>query len=390
MPKANKSSSRSVPQEFVISQYFGFKELNLPVVNKDDQSKAKTIRKGYVYIDKCLPPLEEHIALLRDFKESDGKNKNHTQLFYSEGQARGSHKKNRKKQGEKIHNLHVIGTPKSIADALLIKTTLEILKESGHNDLSLEINSVGGKETLGQFNKELTNYYKKHIPSLNSTCKQLFKEGTHSLVSCGNIPDEIRNEAPSPFTFLSDVSRKHFKEVLEYLETQDIPYKINKDILGDPSYSTHTVFTVIDEKDGKIVASGSRFNTLAKKIGIKKDTSCASVSIRLTKNKNVRSSEMPDLRKSKFYFIQFGFEAKLKSLEVIDILRKAKIPVYQSLSQDKISTQLEMAKKMKFPYVLIIGYKEAMDNTVLVRDLETHSQEAVPIANLAKHLKKIK
>lgn len=391
MAEKKKAKPRSVPQSFVISQYFGFNEIDLPEVKKDDMVKAKSLRKGYAYIDKCLPPLEEHIALLRDYKEQEQIKKRPLPLMVCfEGQAKGSHKKNRKKPGESIHNLHIIGTPKSIADAILIKTALCILQETGHNNLSLEINSVGGKESLAQFNRELTNYYKKHLPSLSTSCRQLFKDGAHSLVTCGTVPGEIKSEAPSPFTFLSDTSREHFKEVLEYLETQNIPYEINKDILGDPHYTTHTVFTIVDSKTGKILASGSRFNMLGKKIGIRKDIPCASVTLHLTKNKNVRASEMPDLRKSKFYFIQFGFEAKLKSLEVIELLRKVKIPVYQSLSQDKISSQLEIAKKMKFPYVLIMGHKEAQDNTVLVRNLESHSQVAVPIQDLPAYLKKLK
>lgn len=388
--KSDKPKAKSVPQTFVISQYFGFSNINLPEVTKDDMLKAKSIRKGYAYVDKCLPPLEEQIALLRDFRDGDAKGRAHPLMVCAEGQSKGPHKKNRKKPGQKIYNLHIIGTPKSIADALLIKTALCILEESGYKDLSLSINSIGGKESLSQFNRELTNYYKKNISNLNSNCRQIFKEGAHSLVTCGSVPVEISNEAPSPFTFLSEPNREHFKEVLEFLEKQNTPYEINKDILGDPHYSTHTVFTIVDPKSGKILASGSRYNMLAKKTGHKKDIPCACVTIHLTKDKNVKSSELPDLKKSKFYFIQVGFEAKLKSLEVIELLRKAKIPVYQSLVQDRISVQLEIARKMRFPFVLIMGHKEAHDGTILVRNLETHSQSIVRVEDLPEFIKKHK
>ena len=40
------------------------------------------------------------------------------------------------------------------------------------------------------------------------------------------------------------------------------------------------------------------------------------------------------MKKPKIYFIQIGFEAKLKSLSVIEVLRKAHIPIIQSLSVD--------------------------------------------------------
>ena len=95
------------------------------------------------------------------------------------------------------------------------------------------------------------------------------------------------------------------------------------------------------------------------------------------------------LSKARFYFIQFGFEAKLKSLEIIDLLREAKIAVSQSLSKDKLSAQLSSAEAQNFPYLLIVGQREAMDKTVLVRFKETRSQQAVPIAKLVEYLKKL-
>ena len=69
------------------------------------------------------------------------------------------------------------------------------------------------------------------------------------------------------------------------------------------------------------------------------------------------------------------------------MLRQAKIPVHQSISRDKITTQLAKAKRYKVPYVLIMGQKEAHDGTVVVRDVESHSQISVPIKELANYLK---
>ena len=49
-----------------------------------------------------------------------------------------------------------------------------------------------------------------------------------------------------------------------------------------------------------------------------------------------------------------------------------------------------MAEKMKMPYTLIMGKKESMDNTVMVRNINTRSQEIVPTENLAVYLKSLK
>jgi histidyl-tRNA synthetase len=103
------------------------------------------------------------------------------------------------------------------------------------------------------------------------------------------------------------------------------------------------------------------------------------------------NAPMPKIiKKSKIYFIQLGFEAKLRSLEVIEILRKARIPVLHSLNKDSLSIQLGNAERLGLPYSLILGQKEALDRTVIIRNMENRSQETVKISDLAEYIKEHK
>lgn len=225
---------------------------------------------------------------------------------------------------------------------------------------------------------------------MNATCRQAFKEGVHSLVTCGVVlPEDISMSAPMSLSHLVDEDREHFKEVVEYLESQELPYEINKDLLGDPHYSTHTVFTIINNKTGKVLATGSRMDALAKKIGNKKGMPSAHATVILPKAKKAKSKG-PNLSESKFYFIQIGKDAKRESLHIINQLREDGIPVFHSLSRDKLSTQLDVATKKKFSHVLIVGQKEVRDKTIAIRNMHEHSQVVVPVKDLAKTLKKIK
>jgi histidyl-tRNA synthetase len=96
------------------------------------------------------------------------------------------------------------------------------------------------------------------------------------------------------------------------------------------------------------------------------------------------------MKAPKVYFIQLGFEAKLKSLCIMETLRKNKIPVFQTLSKDSLSAQLAQAEKMEIPYCIIFGQKEAMDNTVIVRNMSVHSQDTVKIDALSDYIKHLK
>ncbi len=96
------------------------------------------------------------------------------------------------------------------------------------------------------------------------------------------------------------------------------------------------------------------------------------------------------MKKPKIYFIQLGAEAKLKSLNIIEILRKAHIPITQSLSKDSLGSQLAIAEKLAVPYALIFGVKEALDDSVIVRDMSNRSQDTVKLSKLLEYLKELK
>jgi len=69
-------------------------------------------------------------------------------------------------------------------------------------------------------------------------------------------------------------------------------------------------------------------------------------------------------------------------------LRKAKVPIAQSLAKDSLSVQLALAEKAETPFALILGQKEALENTVIVRNMDNRSQDTVKIDKLAEYLKK--
>ncbi len=389
MSKDNKKEPKlpkEVSNAFVISKYYGFDGISVPEITKEDSDISEKIKKGSTYEHSDLPPLEYKISLLKSHKEKDFDEVHDPVMMYCESTS----KSGKTVSGEKNIQLQIIGTPKSIAEALLIKTTLCILQEEGYKDIGIEINNVGGKESLPNFLRELSSYYKKHINDMDTDCRQLFKEGSHALVTCGTtLKPEIRQNSPSPLNYLNESNRSHFKEVIEYLDVEGVPYEVNKDILGNPHYSTNTVFKIIDKKNGKVLATGSRYNQLAKKSGHKKDVSGVGVTISIPKPKQVPSSRVPKIANTKFFFIQIGSQAKFKSLQVLEMLRKAKIPVQQSITRDKITNQISKAKRLESQYILIMGQKEALENTVLVRDAESHSQSAIKIENLIDYLKNL-
>ncbi|MEI7513234.1 MAG: His/Gly/Thr/Pro-type tRNA ligase C-terminal domain-containing protein [bacterium] len=374
---------------YTIAQYYGFEGIFSPEITKADESIAKTLKKPHpenTEQELRMPSIESRISLVRHYLEGTLTKETQPAIVYYE--TAGT------KRGSKNINLNILGSTKSIAEATLIKATLAILKEYGHKNLSIEINSVGEKDSISRFSKEIVNYFKKNLGALSAPLRQKLAKDPFLFINEENEKlDELKESMPQVISYLNDITKSHFKEVLEFLECMNIPYRINNCLVGNRAYSNNTIFKIIENADTKlekVLACGSRYNGLSKKAGIKRDVPAVSVVVFINHPKDsAGSNKINQFSKAKFYFIQFGFEAKLKSLEIIDTLREAKISVSQSLSKDKLSAQLGSAEAQNFPYLLIVGQKEAMDNTVLVRYKDTRSQAAVKVKDLVEYIKKL-
>ncbi|KKT81531.1 MAG: Histidine-tRNA ligase [Candidatus Azambacteria bacterium GW2011_GWA1_44_9] len=297
--------------------------------------------------------------------------------------------------------LEILGTQKSIADALIIRSMTLILEEAGFKNISIEINSIGDKECRSGYIRELTSYYKKHLSEICAHCKERAKTNPLRLLDCKDAKCQgPKANAPTPLDSLCNDCRHHFKEVIEYLEEMSIPYRINGNLVRGLDYYTRTVFEIMDNtvnERGEIeplaIASGGRYDLLARSLGSKKDVPAVGGGIGVDRVIMSPSHKMIDpriIKKPKIYFIQLGADAKMKSLGIIEILRKARVPIAQSLSKDGLGQQLAQAERSGAPFAIIFGQKEAMENTVIVRNMETRSQEIVKLETLpdfVKHLK---
>ena len=90
------------------------------------------------------------------------------------------------------------------------------------------------------------------------------------------------------------------------------------------------------------------------------------------------------------YFIQIGLRAKIEGLSVVDVLRRAHIPVLQSFDSSKFSPQFASARAAGVSHLLIMGQREALDRTILVRAMDDSSQQIVGLAELPRFLKTLR
>jgi histidyl-tRNA synthetase len=396
-----------------VAVYYGFKPIETPVLEKEDVF-ISAMGEGTDVIDKEIYSFrskggdrlsvrpEYTASIMRAYLEHGMQTLPQPVMLYSYGPVfrHENPQKGRLRQFRQF-NLEILGTSKSVADALIIRTLTTILEEFGFKDLIVDINSMGDKETRPAFIKELTSYYKKHLSSLCKDCHERIKTNPLRLLDCKQPQCQpFKEGSPSSISFLSNDARTHFKEVLQYLEEMGIAYRVNNSLVRGLDYYSRTVFEVIKtdiDENGKereiTITGGGRYDYLAKMMGSKKDIPSVGTGLgieRIMMFPECKTLAPRIMKAPKVYFIQLGFEAKLKSLCIMETLRKARIPVHQSISKDSLGAQLSSAEKMEVPYCIIFGQKEAMDNTVIVRHMSTRSQDTVKIDALSDYIKHLK
>lgn len=395
-----------------IAHYYGFTPIETPILEKEDlfargsgedsdvvQKEMYTLRtRGG---DRLAIRPEFTPALMRAYLENGFQAQPQPVQLYTYGPLFRHDKPQRGRYREFYQfDLEILGTTKSIADALIIKLFLLMLEEAGLKNLKVEINSIGDKECRGNYRRELTNYYKKQARQICPDCRERLKTNPLRLLDCKNPAcQEVKQGAPSALNFLCAGCKAHFKEVVEYLDEMGVAYEINTNLVRGLDYYSRTVFEITEPGTGEeggtplALAGGGRYDYLARTLGHKKDVPAVGGAIgidRVMLSPNYVRQNPKLIKKAKFFFIQLSFDAKLRSLEVIEILRHARVPLAQSLSKDSLGVQLGIAEKMQVPYTIILGQKEAIDHTVIVRDMNNRSQDVVPVTKLAEYIKNLK
>jgi histidyl-tRNA synthetase len=292
------------------------------------------------------------------------------------------------------YNLEVIGEADPVIDAQIIQIFYNILAELKFKKLIIEVNSIGDSQCRPYYKKLLSNYFRSRDAALCADCRRRLKENPLRVLDCKEekCQREI-SQAPQIIDHLCEECHRHFKGVLEFLDEIELPYRLNPYLVRGLDYYTKTVFEIFeDTEDGRRIgalAAGGRYDALIKLLG-GEDTKAAGGAlgiervISLTKG---MSSQKP-AGHTQVFLAQLGNMAKRKSLKLLEDFRRVKVQAAESLGRDSLKAQLKMADKLGAKYTLLLGQKEALEGTIIIRDMRTGRQETVKLERVVKEIQK--
>jgi histidyl-tRNA synthetase len=293
----------------------------------------------------------------------------------------------------------VIGQSGAITDAQIIQIYFNILKELGLGDIAIEINSIGDAVCRPGYRKALASYLRSREGALCADCKRRVKENPLRVLDCKEEKCQaVRAQAPQVVDHLCDECKAHFKEVLEYLEEIGLPYRLNPYLVRGLDYYTRTVFEIYQEGGNgaaqAALGGGGRYDALIKMLGGKETPAMGGA---LGIDRIVMAMKAADIKvgeekKVKVFLAQLGNLGKKKCLKLFEELRQAGIATGESFDRDSLKSQLKIADKYGAKFTLLLGQKEALEGTIILRDMETGKQESlkldVAVAEIKKRFKR--
>lgn len=292
-------------------------------------------------------------------------------------------------------SLEVLGDKNASIDGQIIQMSYDILKDLGFKNISIEVNSIGDSECRPYFKKIITSYFKSRKSSLCGDCQRRLKDNPLRVLDCKEEKcQQVKAGAPQIVDHLCEHCHAHFKQVLEFLDELELPYTLNPYLVRGLDYYTKTVFEISEKSDAGMaygaLASGGRYDGLVKLLG-GRDTPACGVGIGVSRimelmaEKEIKVEQKQD--DAKIFLAQLGQLAKRKSLKLFEEFRAAKIPVAESFSKDSLRTQLNTANKMGIKWVLIFGQKEALEDFITLRDMDSGVQKEIKLDKVVAEMK---
>lgn len=292
-------------------------------------------------------------------------------------------------------NFDVLGEADPILDAHVIQLASRVVRDLGLKNIEFQVNSIGTRESRRDYERVLIKFLESQRHKLCQNCRDRLISGPLRILDCKEDKCvQLTSGAPQSVDYLDDESRAHFKHLLEYLDELDILYTINTRLVRGLDYYTRTVFEIRStDKDGKnySLGGGGRYDRLVESLG-GESTPAIGFGLGLDrivlemKRTQVKPYEQP---RSRVFLAQLGDLAKKKSLRLFADLEKNGILTAESFGRGSLKSQLRVANRLGVEITVIIGQKEALDETAIVKDMISGTQETVNQDRLVLSIKKI-
>ena len=291
-----------------------------------------------------------------------------------------------------FHQLGVecFGSKNPATDVETIAMTYQLFNTLGIKDVTLHLNSLGNTESRLAYRQALIDYLTPMRESLSKDSQRRLDENPLRVLDSKEKEDKLAVEnAPSILDYLDEESQAYFDEVRTMLESLNIPYVIDTNMVRGLDYYNHTIFefiTTIDKSELTICAGG-RYDSLVEYFG-GPETAGFGFGLGLERLLLVLDKQgitLPVEEGLDVYIAVLGSEANGKALELAQAIRHQGFKAERDYLGRKIKAQFKSADAFKAKTVITLGESELESGQVSVKNNTTREEVTVSFEELTEN-----
>lgn len=291
-------------------------------------------------------------------------------------------------QAGRLREFHQIGaecfgSSNPATDVEMIAMAAQFFKDIGITNVSLELNSLGNPESRAAYRQALIDYLTPLKPSLSADSQRRLEENPLRVLDSKEPEDKAAVEgAPSILDYLDEESSTYFAAVRSMLETLQIPYVINTNMVRGLDYYNHTIFEFTTEVAGSqlTICAGGRYDGLVAYFG-GPETPGVGFGMgleRLLLVLDKQGVELPIETALDVYVAVLGTGANGRALELVQALRAQGFAAERDYLDRKLKAQFKSADTFKAKTLITLGESEVESGQVTVKN--NHNREEVTVS----------
>ena len=257
--------------------------------------------------------------------------------------------------------------------------------------LTLEINTLGNAASRSAYREALVAYFSEHEARLDEDSKRRLKTNPLRIVDSKN-PDmqALVAKAPKMTDHLDPESRVHFTGLLTLLDSLEVNYQVNPQIVRGLDYYCHTVYEWTSTALGSqgTVCAGGRYDGLVEQLGAK-STPAVGFSLGIERCVLLLEQLQSFQYEPDVYMIAQGEAAIVQAMALAERLRDDCPSLKLELNADSASmkSQFKRANKSQAHYAVIITDEELEQGLLGLKNLrESEPQQSMTFAALSQIL----
>ena len=291
-----------------------------------------------------------------------------------------------------FHQLGVecFGSKNPATDVETIAMAYQLFNTLGIKDVTLHLNSLGNTESRLAYRQALIDYLTPMRESLSKDSQRRLDENPLRVLDSKEKEDKVAVEnAPSILDYLDEESQAHFDEVRTMLDSLNIPYVIDTNMVRGLDYYNHTIFEFITtvDKSELTICAGGRYDSLVEYFG-GPETAGFGFGLgleRLLLVLDKQAIELPVEESLDVYIAVLGSGANGKALELVQAIRYQGFKAERDYLGRKIKAQFKSADTFKAKTVITLGESEVESGQVNVKNNATREEVTVSFEELTNN-----